>query len=169
MSIYLDKTKHRGSETKLNAGGVLVGKRHSEGGIKAVNNSTGQPLEMEGGEVVITRDAVSDKEKREFEGKMLTNKEILSEINQSGGGISFAKGGEVDARKNNNKRIKELLESEKKQVDMLLSSRESKLEKMRAIRRRINRINKNIDESNDEEANIWEAVKRIWRKGQDKI
>lgn len=38
-----------------NAGGVLVGKRHSEGGIKAINKGTGQPLEMEGGEVVITR------------------------------------------------------------------------------------------------------------------
>ena len=36
-------------------GGYLVGKRHSEGGIKAINKSTGQPLEMEGGEVVITR------------------------------------------------------------------------------------------------------------------
>ena len=36
------------------AGGYLVGKRHSQGGIKAINKSTNQPLEMEGGEVVIT-------------------------------------------------------------------------------------------------------------------
>jgi hypothetical protein len=78
-----------------NVGGVLVGKRHSEGGIKAVNKSTNQPLEMEGGEVVITRNAVSDNEKREFEGEMLTNKEILSRINQSGGGVSFADGGDI--------------------------------------------------------------------------
>lgn len=77
------------------AGGLLVGKRHSEGGIKAVNKSTGQPLEMEGGEVVITRDAVSDNEKREFEGEMLTNREILSRINESGGGVSFADGGDI--------------------------------------------------------------------------
>ena len=76
-------------------GGYLVGNRHSEGGIKATNKSTGQPLEMEGGEVVITRNAVSDNQKREFEGEMLTNKEILSRINQSGGGVSFADGGEV--------------------------------------------------------------------------
>lgn len=76
-------------------GGMLVGKRHSEGGIKAVNKSTGQPLEMEGGEVVITRNAVSDTKKREFNGKMMTNREILSEINQSGGGVSFADGGKV--------------------------------------------------------------------------
>jgi hypothetical protein len=78
-----------------NVGGVLVGKRHSEGGIKAVNKSTNQPLEMEGGEVVITRNAVSDNEKREFEGKMMTNREILSKINESGGGVSFADGGDI--------------------------------------------------------------------------
>jgi predicted ABC-type ATPase len=77
------------------AGGMLVGNRHSEGGIKAINNSTNQPLEMEGGEVVITRNAVSDDQKREFEGKMLTNRQILSKINESGGGVSFADGGNV--------------------------------------------------------------------------
>ena len=77
------------------AGGLLVGNRHSEGGIKAINKSTGQPLEMEGGEVVITRDAVSDNTKREFEGEMLTNRQILSRINESGGGVSFADGGDV--------------------------------------------------------------------------
>jgi hypothetical protein len=79
-------------------GGVLVGKRHSEGGIKAVNKSTGQPLEMEGGEVVITRNAVSDNTKREFNGEMLTNREILSKINESGGGVSFASGGSLPKR-----------------------------------------------------------------------
>lgn len=80
---------------KGEAGGYLVGRRHSNGGIQAVNKSTGQPLEMEGGEVVITRDAVSDSEKRSFNGKMMTNRQILSEINQSGGGVAFADGGEV--------------------------------------------------------------------------
>jgi DNA-directed RNA polymerase subunit RPC12/RpoP len=77
------------------AGGLLVGNRHSEGGIKAINKSTNSPIEMEGGEVVITRNAVSDNKKREFEGKMMTNREILSRINESGGGVSFASGGDV--------------------------------------------------------------------------
>jgi hypothetical protein len=77
-------------------GGVLVGKRHSEGGIKAINKATNTPIEMEGGEVVITRNAVSDDTKREFEGEMLTNKEILSKINESGGGVSlYEDGGNV--------------------------------------------------------------------------
>ena len=68
--------------------GYLVGKTHAEGGIKAVNKSTGQALEMQGGEVVITAPAVSDQTKREFEGKMMTNREILSAINEKGGGGS---------------------------------------------------------------------------------
>jgi hypothetical protein len=76
-------------------GGLLVGKRHSEGGIKAINKSNNSPLEMEGGEVVITRNAVSDDTKREFEGEMLTNRQILSKINEGGGGVSFADGGDI--------------------------------------------------------------------------
>ena len=75
--------------------GYLVGKTHAEGGIKAVSKSTGHPLEMQGGEVVITAPAVSDTTKRNFDGKMMTNREILSTINERGGGVSFAKGGDV--------------------------------------------------------------------------
>ena len=86
-----DKVVHASGD----AGGMLVGKRHSEGGIKALNKSTNQPIEMEGGEVVITRDAVSDNKKRSFNGKMMTNRQILSKINESGGGVSFAEGGEL--------------------------------------------------------------------------
>lgn len=73
--------------------GYLVGKTHAEGGIKAINKSTGQPLEMQGGEVVITAPAVSDQTKREFEGEMLTNRQILSKINEKGGGVAFAEDG----------------------------------------------------------------------------
>jgi hypothetical protein len=75
--------------------GYLVGKTHAEGGIKAINKSTGQPLEMQGGEVVITAPAVSDNTKNEFNGKMMTNREILSTINEKGGGVAFAKGGDI--------------------------------------------------------------------------
>jgi hypothetical protein len=73
--------------------GYLVGKTHAEGGIKAINKSTGQPLEMQGGEVVITAPAVSDQTKRNFDGKMMTNREILSSINERGGGVAFAESG----------------------------------------------------------------------------
>jgi hypothetical protein len=127
------EVKHNQGE----AGGYLVGRRHSEGGIKAVNKSTGQPLEMEGGEVVITRNAVSDTTKRSFNGKMMTNREILSAINQSGGGVAFAEGGEVpesidyvdmvfeyDGQELDSRKILEKM-AEGGQVDSILASIES--------------------------------------------
>lgn len=89
------KIKNQITHKSGSAGGMLVGRRHSEGGIKAINKSTGQPLEMEGGEVVITRDAVSDPTLVEFEGKKMTKRQVLSAINESGGGVSFAEGGDI--------------------------------------------------------------------------
>ncbi len=81
------------------AGGYLVGNSHDNGGIQAINKAIGKPLEMEGGEVVITKPAVEDTELREFEGNMLTNRQILSKINESGGGVSFAeKGAELPTK-----------------------------------------------------------------------
>jgi hypothetical protein len=80
-------------------GGYFEGRSHAEGGIKAYNKDTGQMIEVEGEEVIITKGAVKDPQKREFEGEMLTNREILSRINQSGGGVSFAKGGEMESHK----------------------------------------------------------------------
>lgn len=88
------KHKH-GITTDGKDGGYFEGRPHSQGGIKAVNVDTGTPIEVEGGEVVITKDAVADKTKREFMGKKMTNKEILSYINQSGGGVALAKGGHI--------------------------------------------------------------------------
>jgi len=77
-------------------GGYFEGKSHAEGGIKAWNSTTNSPIEVEGGEVIITKKAVEDDELYEFEGEMLTNKQILSKINESGGGVKFEDGGEVN-------------------------------------------------------------------------
>lgn len=67
------------------------GKRHYDsngkplGGIKAkVVNTDNQQIEVEQGEVIITRDAVSNPKKYKIEG---TTKEILSTLNQEGGGV----------------------------------------------------------------------------------
>lgn len=76
-------------------GGFFVGKLHKEGGIKAINMGNGQPIEVQSNEIIITSPAVADQTKREFEGKLMTNREILSKINSDGGGVSFAEGGEV--------------------------------------------------------------------------
>jgi hypothetical protein len=76
-------------------GGYFVGRLHRDGGIKMINKSTGQPLEVQGSEVIITAPAVNDPKLREFEGKMMTNREILSKINSDGGGVSFEQGGDI--------------------------------------------------------------------------
>ena len=76
-------------------GGYFVGNSHADGGIKAKNVDTDQVIEVEGNEVIINKRSVADTTKREFEGQMLTNREILSRINEGGGGVSFADGGEV--------------------------------------------------------------------------
>jgi hypothetical protein len=76
-------------------GGYFVGRSHAEGGIKAWNSTTNSPIEVEGGEVIITKKAVEDDELNEFEGEMLTNRQILSKINESGGGVKFEDGGEI--------------------------------------------------------------------------
>jgi len=88
--------KHKKGETNdAKKGGYFEGRSHADGGIKAWNISTDSPIEVEGGEVIITKKAVEDDELYEFEGEMLTNRQILSKINQSGGGVAFEDGGEI--------------------------------------------------------------------------
>ena len=54
-------------------GGLFVGKSHKEGGIPAIVTDTGQPIEVEGGEAIINKEATAKHWKE------------LSEINQSAG------------------------------------------------------------------------------------
>lgn len=77
-------------------GGILVGRRHSQGGIKGKNKGTNQPIEVEGGEIVISSKAVGASDNHRFNGKEMTNREILSFLNTEGGGVAFKVGGETD-------------------------------------------------------------------------
>ncbi|MGH2642334.1 MAG: HVA1 family protein [Chitinophagaceae bacterium] len=76
-------------------GGYLVGRKHSECndegdcGIKAVVDEK-KPIEVQSDEAIITAKAVNDKTLHTFDGKKLNNKQILSTINVSGGGVAFA-------------------------------------------------------------------------------
>lgn len=76
-------------------GGLLVGNSHENGGIKVIVTDAGnRPIEVEGKEVIITAPAVEDPAHRTYSG---TNREILSEINQSGGGVPILrKGGAIE-------------------------------------------------------------------------
>jgi hypothetical protein len=80
-------------------GGYLVGRSHKEGGIKGVNVDTGEPIEVEGGEVVITKPAVDSNKHYTLNGKKMKPKEILSKLNSDHGGVAFAKGGKVGGNK----------------------------------------------------------------------
>jgi hypothetical protein len=79
-------------------GGYLVGKPHSEGGIKGINVDTNEPIEVEGGEVVITKPAVESQKTYELDGVPMKPRDILSKINSDHGGVKFKDGGEIDGK-----------------------------------------------------------------------
>jgi hypothetical protein len=66
-------------------GGITKGKSHKEGGIPMVVKSTGQKVELEGGEGVINKRNMASDKKFEFQGKKMTTCEIASEINSANG------------------------------------------------------------------------------------
>ena len=63
-------------------GGLTKGKSHAKGGIKMKVKSTGQKIEVEGGEGIINKYVMADDEKYTFEGKEKTACEIASDLNQ---------------------------------------------------------------------------------------
>lgn len=72
------------------AGGLTKGKSHAKGGIKMEVKSTGQNIEVEGGEGIINKHTMSSKDKHTYEGKEMTACEIASDLNQkTGNGVSF--------------------------------------------------------------------------------
>ena len=92
-------------------GGITKGKSHKEGGIPMQVKSTGQKVELEGGEGVINKRNMSDTKKHTFDGKELTKCEIASEINSdnnngvkidcddiTGKQYKYKKGGSVNAK-----------------------------------------------------------------------
>jgi ppGpp synthetase/RelA/SpoT-type nucleotidyltranferase len=66
-------------------GGITKGKSHKEGGIPMVVESTGQKVELEGGEGVTNKTNMADDTKYEFQGKQMTTCEITSALNSANG------------------------------------------------------------------------------------
>ena len=72
-------------------GGLTKGKSHAKGGINMTVKSTGQQIEVEGGEGIINKYVMSDDDKYDFEGKEMTACEIASDLNQqNGNGVKFS-------------------------------------------------------------------------------
>jgi|688.fasta_scaffold03324_10 GNAT superfamily N-acetyltransferase len=90
-------------EQEFADGGVVVGKRHSESdefgtGEKFLVESTGQIVELEGGEGVLCKESMQSWHYYKFDGKEMTGRQIASYLNHKYGGVEFAKGGEVDEK-----------------------------------------------------------------------
>ncbi|MCO6367864.1 hypothetical protein GBO34_00865 [Roseivirga pacifica] len=70
---------------KFERGGILRGARHAYGGIKGILRSSGEPIEMEDGEIVLTRNV----------GMHPVGRRIASNLNAAFGGRKFEAGGPV--------------------------------------------------------------------------
>jgi len=94
------------------AGGVTVGKSHQRGGMETVIADSGDKIEVESGEGILSRKTMTDNSKYEFEGRELTPAEIASKLNTDNGGNplsqhtakraiemeeKFAKGGKIES------------------------------------------------------------------------
>jgi len=91
-SLYIQKNKaekmNKGGTIKKTTdgkkGGILYGKSHANGGIKAVVTDAGnKEVELEGGEAVVKKSALKDKTVKTLTG---TNAQILNMINTRAGG-----------------------------------------------------------------------------------
>ena len=96
------------NEDIMKKGGVVVGKSHQEAdengtGEKFVVASTGQIVELEGGEAVIVNKAIDADDEMEFEGEKMTPKQIASYLNHAYGGVKFENGGELTCGCSNKK------------------------------------------------------------------
>jgi hypothetical protein len=125
--------------TKGQQGGVTVGKSHARGGMQTVIVDTGEGIEVESGEGILSRKTMTDSRKRNFEGRSLTPVEIASELNEKNGGNRldgrtakraiemeerFAKGGKINLyitnKKSGQKRLRQF--SSKKDEDRFLKN-----------------------------------------------
>ena len=70
-------------------GGLAYGNSHDKGGMPMKVKSTGQNIEIEGGEGVINKRSMQSTKKVEFQGQKMTPCEAVSKINQMGGGVKF--------------------------------------------------------------------------------
>jgi hypothetical protein len=96
----IEEESDEANEDIMKKGGVVVGKSHQEAdengtGEKFVVASTGQIVELEGGEAVIVNKAMDADDEMEFEGEKMTPKQIASYLNHAYGGVKFEKGGEL--------------------------------------------------------------------------
>jgi len=75
---------------KVNKGGITYGNSHEKGGIPVKNSSTGQMLEVEGGEGIVNKRSMASDKMVKINGKEMTICEAVSQLNQMEGGVRFS-------------------------------------------------------------------------------
>jgi hypothetical protein len=110
---FAEGGKTKRTMKRIKRGGITYGKSHAEGGIPVKNQSTGDMLEVEGGEGIVNKRSMASKSKVKLNGKDMSICEAVSQLNQMEGGVQFscedvndrqfikamAKGGELDRGK----------------------------------------------------------------------
>jgi GNAT superfamily N-acetyltransferase len=86
---YKDGGTPCGCGSMYEKGGLAYGNSHDKGGMPLEVSSTGQKIEIEGGEGVVNKRSMQITKKLEFEGKKYTPCEVVSKINEMGGGVKF--------------------------------------------------------------------------------
>jgi len=86
---YKDGGTPCGCGSMYEKGGLAYGNSHDKGGMPLEVSSTGQKIEIEGGEGVVNKRSMQMTKKIEFEGNKLTPCEVVSKINEMGGGVKF--------------------------------------------------------------------------------
>lgn len=88
--IFSKGGKTRRYMKKIKRGGITYGKSHAEGGIPVKNQSTGDMLEVEGGEGIVNKRSMASDKKVKLNGKEMTICEAVSQLNQLEGGVQFS-------------------------------------------------------------------------------
>lgn len=86
---YKDGGTPCGCSKMYEKGGLAYGNSHDKGGMPLEVSSTGQKIEIEGGEGVVNKRSMQSTKKVDFEGRKLTPCEVVSKINEMGGGVKF--------------------------------------------------------------------------------
>ena len=84
------KYENGGTMKKVDKGGITYGNSHDDGGIPVKNASTGQMLEVEGGEGIVNKRSMASDKKVKINGKEMTICEAVSHLNQMEGGVRFS-------------------------------------------------------------------------------
>jgi predicted SprT family Zn-dependent metalloprotease len=85
-----DLFRNGGNMKKVDSGGITYGASHDNGGIPVKNASTGEMLEVEGGEGIVNKRSMASDKMVKLNGKEMSICEAVSKLNEMEGGVKFS-------------------------------------------------------------------------------